>query len=81
MVYTVLGVQLSQGEFNGFAYDNTKLHCIFDSDSKYLDGIGVEIITISNRILNKLNPGDLMNKKIKVYYDKRGKVQDIVMVD
>ena len=81
MEYTVIGLQISKGSFNGFDYDNTKLHCLFDSESQYLNGTGVEIITVSNSFLAKHNIPNLLNKKIKVYYNKNAKIQELVVVE
>ena len=81
MIYTVVGLQESSGEYNGFMYDNIKLHCVYDSHSNYLTGVGVETITVSKKFIVQNKVPDLLNKEIKVYYNKHGKLTDIIIVE
>lgn len=83
-MYKILGVQTSKGSYNGFDYDNIKFHCAKNSDSDYILGQEVEIITVSKKFYdNNINfeLSDLVGKSCKVFYNKKGKVDIFEVID
>ena len=86
MVYTVRGLKKSSGEYQGYEYDNIRLHCLCPDDGKMLAGEPVEIITVKSVVFNavcdrnKMGMDDLIGCQIRVFYDKFGKAEDFDIV-
>lgn len=83
-MYNILGVQSSKGSYNGFDYDNIKFHCSKLSDSDYVVGCEVEVVTVSRKFFeNNINVpmSDLLGKQCQVYYNKKGKVDVFQVID
>lgn len=81
-MYLVRGVKHSAGEYQGNSYDNMMIHTLAPNDGKMLCGDPVEIIKVKTPIFNRvcqncgIQPLDLVNKEIRVHYDRYGQVID-----
>lgn len=85
-MYLVRGVKHSTGEYQGTAYDNMMIHVLAPNDGKMFCGDPVEIIKVKTPIFNRvcqsfgIQPLDLVNKEIRVHYDRYGQAFDFEIV-
>lgn len=72
----VVGIQHSTGDYNGYAYDNYKLHCLIPSDeSKQQSGQLCEIVKVPKAIFDSSNI--TIGDEIVPLYDKFGRLVSI----
>lgn len=83
----VKGIKRTSGEYEGKPFDNTYLHCVASPDSATLVGELVEVIKVNTAkfsyICDDLGVGinDLLGAKLRVFYDKYGRVDDFILID
>ena len=78
-----IGYTKSSGEYEGYQYNNVNLHCIArEGDGKRSAGQLVEIHKVKADVLTKLGlkPEDMLNKEVRIMYDKYQKVTDVGVV-
>lgn len=82
MTGCVQGIRRTAGEYEGAQFDNTYIHCIVAPDNSTLCGRLTEIFKMRSLAFNHICDGyqigvnDLINKNIRVFYDKYGRVED-----
>lgn len=82
----VKGIRRTTGEFEGKPFDNTYLHCMASPDSNTLCGELVEIVKVTTSKFNyicdnlAIDLSQLLGAKLRVFYDKYGRVDDFVLI-
>ena len=83
MKYVVVGVERSQGDYNGQKYDNIKLHCFTDSEIE--EGHKTEILKVKNNFAERVELNgnnlkyfrELVGCEIKPFFDRFGGIECI----
>lgn len=69
----VVGIQRSSGDFNGIAYDNYKLHCLYPADEKKEQfGQLSEVIKVPKDMFEELKID--IGSEVVPFYDKYGRL-------
>lgn len=69
-ILEIVGIESSQGQYQGFNYNNVKFHCL-NGAKKIIAGTMTEIVKMKSDVyMGDLNVGD----KVSFIYDKNGRV-------
>lgn len=75
-MFKVIGISTSEGEYKGFAYNNTILHCTYEN--KGVNGLAVKPIKVKSSIF-AVCPCDV-GDVVDFYYDRFGNVTQVYKV-
>lgn len=82
-----IGYTQKQGSFEGISFDNILLYIVSDDDPDIVGMTGSEIKikrSDAERILGNLQPSDLLNKEIELFYSltkDKPKLRKIALAD
>lgn len=80
----IVAVKVSKGEFNGMSYDNVIIYTVSNPVSDAWFGCTIESVKVNHNVFDQCysdSYSTLIDKFIKVAYNRYGKVEDFEVFD